>query len=38
MRSTVRFLLLAVLLVSLGDGCRRKTKGPYFGAVPTRAP
>ncbi len=34
MRNTARFLLLLVLLVSIGEGCRRKGKGPYLGPAP----
>ena len=41
MRNTARFLLLLVLLVSIGEGCRRKgpgpSPGPYLGPAPAQA-
>lgn len=36
MRNTARFLLLLALLVSIGEGCRRKGRGPYLGPAPTQ--
>ena len=39
MRNAARFLLLVGLLVSIGDGCRRKgpSPGPYLGPAPAQA-